>query len=267
MGQKFRDDKIGTLSHSGGSIVMSASTSNPAYVTIGGQQWKVTSSLSRTIATDVTMAANTLYMIYAVRNSGNTELRISTNVNSVGPAGFSSWKLVGAFQSNGMSPIAFGSFVTIEGTPTSGFIPFQPVWTATGSNPVIGNGTLAGSYRLSGNLVEMTIRTTMNTTTTYGSGQYMWSIPFNLDTSIYVSGYQFSYSYGQATYLRSGVQTYDGGVCAPADFSANKVSMQYQSANTYVNPTTPNTFGNGDEIFGHAFYPGVGLSNIPLKDR
>jgi len=100
MAQKLRDDKIGVLSHSGGIITLSASTSSITWLTIGGQQYKVTSSLNRTIVTDVTLTLQNLYMVYAVRNAGNTELRISTNVNSIGPSGFSSWKLVGAFYTN-----------------------------------------------------------------------------------------------------------------------------------------------------------------------
>lgn len=108
MGQKLREDKLGTLSHSSGIITMAASTSSPAWLTIGGQQYKVTSNLARTITSDVTLSANSNYYVYAVSVSGAPQLRISTNANSVGPAGFSSWRMVGNFLSNGSS--AFGGF-------------------------------------------------------------------------------------------------------------------------------------------------------------
>ncbi len=139
MGQKLRDDKIGLLSHSSGTITVAASTSVPTYLTIGGQQYKVTTNLSRTIATDLAMVANNLYMVYAVRNSGNTELRISTNVNSVGPAGFSSWKLVGAFYAN-KTP-AWGTFVTIEGVPVSNTWDAGLVDLRQSSTPITKGGT------------------------------------------------------------------------------------------------------------------------------
>lgn len=261
MGQKFFEDKIGALSQSSGTILV-----GPSFLTVGGQQY-YSASLSRAISSDVTMTANSRYQIFAVIVGGSLSLRISANENSVGPAGFTAWKLVGSFYSNGLSPVAFGSFVNIEGVPSTNTISYTPVWTATTTNPVINNGTLAGTYSIRGNIVELTIRTYMGTTTTYGSGNYMWSIPFSLDTSAYQSGYSFMYSYGQATFLRAGVQTYDGALCAPADSSITKVSMQYQSVNTYVNPTNPNTFANTDEIFGHGTYPAVGLSNTPIKDR
>jgi len=110
MAQKLRDDKIGTLSHSGGIITLSASTSSITWLTIGGQQYKVTSSLSRTIVTDVTLTLQNLYHVYAVISGGSVVLRISTNVNSVGPSGFASWKLIGAFYTN--TAAAFSDFVS-----------------------------------------------------------------------------------------------------------------------------------------------------------
>ena len=133
MGQKLRDDRIGALS---GTTTISLAAS---YLTIGGQQYS-TGVLSRLVSTDVSLAANTLYYIYAVVSSGVPALRISTNVNSVGPAGFSSWKLVGAFYSNGTP--AFGTFVNIEGAPR-----FDTWLTYT---PTISNlgGTFALSYAL-----------------------------------------------------------------------------------------------------------------------
>jgi hypothetical protein len=139
MAQKLRDDKIGTLSQSSGIITMSASTSIPVYLTIGGQQYKITSSLSRTISTDISMGINQLYMIYAVRNSGNTELRISSNVNSTGPSGFASWLLVGAFYSNGSN--VFGGFVTITGIPMSDEISYSPTLQSSGGGNITLNAT------------------------------------------------------------------------------------------------------------------------------
>lgn len=117
MAQKLRDDKIGTIQHNAGSIQMLASSSSPAYLTVGGQQYKITSNLSRLIASDVTMVANTRYQVFAVVNSGVVELRVSLNENSVGPSGFTRWLLIGSFYANGLASVAFGSFVNINGVP------------------------------------------------------------------------------------------------------------------------------------------------------
>jgi hypothetical protein len=106
MPQVLKQDKVGNLSHNAGVITLAS-----GILTIGGQQY-VVSNISRTIATDVTMAANTRYQVFAVVVSGSVQLRISANENSSGPAGFSSWKLVGSFFSGNNS--LFRLFVSIE---------------------------------------------------------------------------------------------------------------------------------------------------------
>lgn len=105
MGQILQNDRVGALSLSGGTdIQMAASSSVPVYLTIGGQQYQVTSNLTRTIATDVpSLAANSIYSIYAVISAGMVVLRISINGTNSGPAGFSSWKLLGSFYTNSSS--------------------------------------------------------------------------------------------------------------------------------------------------------------------
>ncbi len=183
MGQKLRDDKIGALSHGSGIITMSASSSIPVYLTIGGQQFKLTSSIARTISTDVTLVAHNLYMIYAVRNSGNTELRISSNVNSVGPSGFASWKLVGAFYAN--STPAFGVFVNITGVPETG------LWAAgtVTLTDTAGTATKGGSpfvdriwIRRSGNRIYQEFEYRQTTSGNAGGGQYLITLPgFTVD--------------------------------------------------------------------------------------
>lgn len=103
MGQRFKEDQIGSLSHGGGTITLTASR-----LTIGGQQYSVP-QLQLTLPT---LTANTRYMLYVVVNAGVFSLIQSTNVNSVGPVGYSSWKLVGAYYSNYL--LAFASFADIN---------------------------------------------------------------------------------------------------------------------------------------------------------
>lgn len=112
MGQVIRNDKITALSQGGGNISLASGAS----LTIGGQQYVTTTQLSVALPT---LAAASLYFVYAVQTAGVVALNISQNVNSVGPTGFLSWKLVGAFYSNGNSSVGFGSFVNIEGSPES----------------------------------------------------------------------------------------------------------------------------------------------------
>lgn len=54
---------------------------------------------------------------------------------------------------------------------------FTPVWTATTSNPVIGNGTMNGAYKQIGKTVFVQYYLLMGSTTTFGSGQWRFDLP------------------------------------------------------------------------------------------
>lgn len=54
---------------------------------------------------------------------------------------------------------------------------YTPVWTVVGTNPAIGNGSLAGAYMQAGKLVSFRIGITMGSTTTYGNGQWRLTLP------------------------------------------------------------------------------------------
>lgn len=93
---------------------MASSTSAPSYLTIGGQQYTITSNLSVAVGT---VTSGTRYQVYAVQSAGVVSLVISANENSSGPASFSSWKLVASFY--GANGSVFGGFVSLRGSPQS----------------------------------------------------------------------------------------------------------------------------------------------------
>lgn len=51
-------------------------------------------------------------------------------------------------------------------------------WTATGPNPSIGNGSLTGRYILNGSSCTVFIDLNVGSTTTFGSGNWLFSLPF-----------------------------------------------------------------------------------------
>ncbi|MGW6566435.1 hypothetical protein [Streptomyces sp. NPDC054975] len=57
------------------------------------------------------------------------------------------------------------------------WVSYTPSWTAS-SNPSIGNGSLAGRYKLIGKLCMAQIEIVMGTTTTFGTGTWNLSLPF-----------------------------------------------------------------------------------------
>ena len=54
---------------------------------------------------------------------------------------------------------------------------WTPTWTGTVTNPVIGNGTLAGVYMQTAKTVYGRFLCLAGSTTTFGSGVYAWALP------------------------------------------------------------------------------------------
>lgn len=66
--------------------------------------------------------------------------------------------------------------------------PYVPTWTSTGTAPAKGNGTLAGEYAKVGRLVTVRISLDTGSTTTYGTGNYIFSLPLAASTTGVGSG-------------------------------------------------------------------------------
>lgn len=56
---------------------------------------------------------------------------------------------------------------------------YTPTWSASGTAPALGNGTIVGAWLNAGKLVHGRIFLTMGSTTTYGTGNYTFTIPFS----------------------------------------------------------------------------------------
>jgi hypothetical protein len=105
-------DRIGQLSHNSGIITLALpSLSTVNRLTIRGQQYDF-GVLTRTITTDVSLAANTLYFVYAFLNAGAVELRISASVPSVYRSSNPVSQPIGAFYTENST--AFYSFLSIN---------------------------------------------------------------------------------------------------------------------------------------------------------
>jgi hypothetical protein len=61
---------------------------------------------------------------------------------------------------------------TISGAST-----YTPTWGGTGSNPSLVNGTISGRYMRQGNWGVLHVAMTMGASTTYGTGQWTWTLP------------------------------------------------------------------------------------------
>lgn len=265
-------ERIGTLSHAAGVISLASSR-----ITIGGQQYD-TSTLSRTISTDVTLAANTLYMIYAVLVAGVVQLRISTNLNSVGPAGFTTWKLVGAFYSNGgtyaaPSVFALGDFVNINNKPATGWITTAlsivdslnaNIMSASPSNAIM-------RWRRDGgqNYIEFTYYHTA-TVGSAGTGPYSAKHPVNIpaaDSGAMAQGAGNTPNIGIFALDVGGTNSFRRG--SPQSLQSDRVNLavldsdftQQVVSSTFRPASVANT-----AYTGRYDYPVSSWSNTPLKD-
>ena len=54
---------------------------------------------------------------------------------------------------------------------------YNPSWTASTANPAIGNGTITGRYKAIGKTVFVSVKITMGTSTTFGTGTWRVSLP------------------------------------------------------------------------------------------
>ena len=60
---------------------------------------------------------------------------------------------------------------------------YTPTWGSSGTAPAIVNGTLAGRYRVVGKLLQFYIYVGMGSSTTYGTGNYKFSLPSGMSSA------------------------------------------------------------------------------------
>lgn len=80
--------------------------------------------------------------------------------------------------SGGGTPISAARLNNLEsGVTIPAWDTYTPSWTATGTAPAIGNGALTGKYFQRGKFVVVSLKMTIGSTTTFGTGAYRWSMP------------------------------------------------------------------------------------------
>lgn len=114
---------------------------------------------------------------------------------------------------------------------------YTPTWYASGVQPAIGNGTLAGRYRRIGRTIVSHLSVIMGSTTTYGTGYWYFSSPGGL-------------TYNN-THQGVGVAE-DGGSWYPLTvvFASTYITPYYTNAGTLstISSTAPFTWGSGDML-------------------
>lgn len=119
---------------------------------------------------------------------------------------------------------------------------YVPTWTGLTTNPVLGNGTIAGRYTQIGKIVFLHIYLLMGGTTTYGTGFWKFSLPVTAIAAATSKGRngtaRFTDSSATATY----------GSFARAD-DTNGVTLRTSAAPTVlVDLNNPFVWATGDEL-------------------
>lgn len=123
-------------------------------------------------------------------------------------------------------------------------------WHSSGTAPSLGNGTLVSRFTLRGNTVLIKIKLVMGSTTTFGTGNYMFDIPI---ASAALTG--TTDSFGLAGYSENlGVAAYS--VLSARMASSTDFTVQMTSGSAYytLGATSPFTWDDNDYFNGVGFY-------------
>lgn len=195
MPQILLPDNIPPLVKASSTTCTLASThlGQPTRIKIGGQQYKLSSTLTLNTATTGLGGLDTgslstiqLWYVYACANtSGVVGLVASQTSPSSGPSGFTNrYTLVGAFYTNGSSQV--GSTVTIDGTAKTEWISFIPTIKGTGGDPSLGvSPSQFGTFMRDGDTIEVQSGIVGGASgTSIGTGAYYWPLPGSLTVDV-----------------------------------------------------------------------------------
>ena len=120
---------------------------------------------------------------------------------------------------------------------------YVPTWASTGTAVSLGNGTLIGQYQFRGRMVKTAVTLVAGTTTTFGTTQYSFVLPFTPMTVASFRHLFFGFVFDNSAGQMWSITGYNvaGG--------ANTILAMYASAGTaVVSSTVPMTFATSDII-------------------
>jgi hypothetical protein len=122
-------------------------------------------------------------------------------------------------------------------TLPDGWTAYTPVWTASSTNPTIGNGSITGAYAVFGKTVHFRIHVVNGSTTNEGSGNYSLTLPL---APIATQKWTFMGAIGTGINLMWGLATGTTSILLYAGTSSTTVAR--------VTPSYPISFGSGDTM-------------------
>jgi hypothetical protein len=165
--------------------------------------------------------------------------RVGSQTNLIGSqANFTSPQSMTLLSTN--IPATSGTYNNFQLTTLRTYV---PTWTASISNPSLGNGALTGEYFIANGMCQVTVTLTAGSTTTFGSGVWSFTLP--------ITSRSINLQRGSAIALDNGVLYYAGS----ADAGGTAMQATFDQTTTQVQSTVPFTWANGDSLSMTVSYP------------
>lgn len=136
----------------------------------------------------------------------------------------------------------------IASQANTGWTAYTPTWTASTTNPVLGNGVLVGRYQRIGRTVTVHINLTVGATTTVGSGDYSFALPVQA-ANVGCSFIGNAHMLGGSRWGGQVVISPNATSCAPF-LSASTTNPRLD----WMTAAAPEAFGSGDQLRMTATY-------------
>lgn len=143
------------------------------------------------------------------------------------------------------------------GAVVTDWVSYTPTWTASTTNPTLGNGTLNGRWRRDGDSLEGRIQIIGGSTTNYGSGMWGFSLPSGVSIDSSKAPFGLNLSVGKGFASDVGVNVYQSTVLVT---NATTLNVNNGGVNSFSS-TVPFAWGTGDTLDFTFRVPIVGWSS------
>lgn len=170
---------------------------------------------------------------FQVDNSGN--IIVANNADFAGS--------LTAGSANSFNVDSSGNITAATNFNTGAWTSYATSWTTTGTAPAIGNGTIVSRYQRYGRGINLFISLQPGTTTTFGTGEFRFSLPVTQATSPGASGFFSGDGFG----LDAGTAFYMGVSIIDNTNNFVRVAKGDGTLNFWQS-NQPFTWGNADSL-------------------